>query len=166
MKHADITRHKIIPSARVDTVGLEVFVVSDLHTEYAENMSWVKGLPKKRKKKEVLLVAGDVAETYENFVLTMSLLKASFEHVFFVPGNHDLWLRREKEKYIDSLQKLDIMLDACQSLGVETNPSVIDGLAIIPLFSWYHESFDREKDITGIRIPSLELVIHFLSPCM
>jgi len=40
---------------------------------------------------------------------------------------------------IDSLQKLDKMLDACQRLGVETNPSVIDGLAIIPLFSWYHE---------------------------
>ncbi|KAK6782444.1 hypothetical protein RDI58_020240 [Solanum bulbocastanum] len=49
------------------------------------------------------------------------------------------------------------MLDACQRLGVEINPSVIDGLAIIPLFLWYHESFDREKDIPGIRIPSLEL---------
>lgn len=166
MKHADITRHKIIPSVRVDTVGLEVFVVSDLHTEYKENMAWVTSLPKKGKKKEVLLVAGDVAETYEKFVLTMSLLKASFEHVFFVPENHDLWLHKEKDNYIDSLQKLDKLLDACQRLSVETNPSVIDGLAIIPLFSWYHESFDREKDISGIRIPSLELVIHFLSPCM
>ncbi|KAJ6960887.1 hypothetical protein NC653_038788 [Populus alba x Populus x berolinensis] len=29
-------------------------------------------------------------------------------------------------------------------------------------FSWYHESFDREMDIAGIRIPSLEMVIHFL----
>ncbi|CAN4085364.1 unnamed protein product [Withania somnifera] len=165
MKHADITRHKITPSATVDTVGLEVFVVSDLHTEYEENMAWVKGLPKKGKKKEVLLVAGDVAETYEQFVLTMSLLKASFEHVFFVPGNHDLWLRREKENYIDSLQKLDKLLDACQRLGVETNPSIIDGLAIIPLFSWYHESFDREKDLTGIHIPSLELACKDFRAC-
>lgn len=109
MKHVDITRQKIIPSARVDTVGLEVFVVSDLHTEYEENMAWLKGLPKKGKKKEVLLVAGDVAETYEKFVLTMSLLKASFEHVFFVPGNHDLWLRREKENYVSSLSSYHSM---------------------------------------------------------
>lgn len=47
-------------------------------------------------------------------------------------------------------------------LGVEINPVVIDGMGIIPLFSWYHESFDREKDINGIRILSLEMVIHFL----
>lgn len=103
MKEGDVTRHKIIPSARLDTVGLEVFVVSDLHTEYLENMEWVNGLPSKGKKKDVLLVAGDVAETYEKFVLTMSLLKDSFEHVFFVPGNHDLWLRWEKENYVSML---------------------------------------------------------------
>ena len=43
----------------------------------------------------VLLVAGDVAETFENFVYTMKILKERFRRVFFVPGNHDLWLRRE-----------------------------------------------------------------------
>lgn len=85
------------------------------------------------------------------------------------------------------------MLNACRKLGVETKPSVVDGLGIIPLYSWYHEvkcsnallydvfsmdlnhlfivydlalfqSFDEERDITGIRIPSLEMVINFLSP--
>lgn len=39
----------------------------------------------------------------------------------------------------DSLEKLNKLLDACRGLGVETNPMVIDGLGIIPLFSWYHE---------------------------
>jgi hypothetical protein len=39
----------------------------------------------------------------------------------------------------DSLEKLNKLLDACRGLGVETNPTVIDGLGIIPLFSWYHE---------------------------
>lgn len=39
----------------------------------------------------------------------------------------------------DSLEKLNKLLDACRGLGVEINPVVIDGLGIIPLFSWYHE---------------------------
>lgn len=39
----------------------------------------------------------------------------------------------------DSLEKLNKLLDACRGLGVETNPMIIDGLGIIPLFSWYHE---------------------------
>lgn len=40
---------------------------------------------------------------------------------------------------LDSLEKLKALLDACSDLGVETSPKVIEGLGIIPLFSWYHE---------------------------
>lgn len=40
---------------------------------------------------------------------------------------------------VDSLEKLNKLLDACKSLGIETKPMVIDNLGIIPLFSWYHE---------------------------
>lgn len=161
-----IVRTQILPSVQAETIGLRVFVVSDLHTDYLENMSWVRSLSSNRYKKDVLIVAGDVAETCGNFVLTMSLLRERFQRVFYVPGNHDLWLRREKRNYFDSLYKLDKLLDACERLGVETKPSIVDGLGIIPLYSWYHESFDEERDITGIRIPSLEMVIHFLYPSM
>lgn len=38
-------------------------------------------------------------------------------------------------------------------------------LGIIPLFSWYHESFDKEKDITGYRIPSLEMACKDFHAC-
>lgn len=156
---------QIFPSANGEVLGLRVFVLSDLHTDYSENMTWVKGLSTVKHKKDVLLVAGDVAETYNNFVVTMSILKDRFEHVFYVPGNHDLWCRSEKDDYRDSLEKLNELLGACRRIGVETNPMVIDGLGIIPLFSWYHESFDREKDITGIRIPSLEMVCKDFHAC-
>jgi len=88
-----LKRPQILPSTSGDAGGLRVFVLSDLHTDYAENMKLVKSMSTVRHKKDVLLVAGDVAETYENFVLTMSLLKDGFEHVFYVPGNHDLWCR-------------------------------------------------------------------------
>lgn len=159
------TRPGIFPPVSKDTTGLRVFVLSDLHTDYSENMAWVKHISIVTHKKDVLLVAGDVAETYKNFVQTMSLLKDRFEHVFYVPGNHDLWCRWEKEDYHDSLEKLKNLLDACKRLGVETSPMAIDGLGIIPLFSWYHESFDREEEITGIRIPPLEMACKDFHAC-
>lgn len=166
MKYTTRRRPEILTSSAAassaSAFGLRVFVLSDLHTDYSDNMTWVKCLSTTRHKKDVLLVAGDVAEKYDNFVLTMSILKDRFQHVLFVPGNHDLWCRGEEDDFLDSLEKLNKLLDACRGLGVEINPVVIDGMGIIPLFSWYHESFDREKDINGIRILSLEMVIHFL----
>lgn len=86
------------------TVGTRVFVVSDLHTDYSENMCWVKSLSGRAHANDVLVVAGDVAETYANFVHTMSLLKDKFQHVFFVPGNHDLWLRRETLECVSTIR--------------------------------------------------------------
>lgn len=103
-KVAHIIRPQILPCIRVKTNGLRVFVLSDLHTDYSENMTWVRGLSRTvGQNKDVLLIAGDVAETRNNFLLTMSLLKDRFAHVFFVPGNHDLWLRREKDNNVSSI---------------------------------------------------------------
>lgn len=42
---------------------------------------------------------------------------------------------------------------------------IIDGLGIIPLFSWYHESFDKEEDITEVFIPSLEMACKDFHAC-
>lgn len=92
-----------MPSALGDAVGLRVFVLSDLHTDYSENMEWVKRLPTVRYKNDTLIVAGDVAETYNNFIVTMSVLKDIFEHVLYVPGNHDLWCHQEGEIHVRNI---------------------------------------------------------------
>ncbi|XP_042047385.1 acyl-carrier-protein phosphodiesterase PptH-like [Salvia splendens] len=152
-----VTRPAVETAAINGNDCARVYVVSDLHTDYSENMSWLSSLPNHNDRQSVLLVAGDVAETHQNFVVSMSILRDKFDRVFFVPGNHDLWLRREKIDYLSSLDKLDKLLEACEKLGVETKPSIVDGVGIIPLYSWYHESFDEERDITGIRIPSLAM---------
>jgi len=60
---------------------------------------------------------------------------------------------------MDSLEKLTALLDACSELGVDTGPRMIGDLGIIPLFSWYHKSFDKEKDVNSVRVPSLEMVV-------
>lgn len=106
VKRETIRRPQILPSAYVEADCLQVFVLSDLHTDYHENMTWVKCLSAIRYKEDVLIVAGDVAETYKNFVLTMSLLKEKFKQVFFVPGNHDLWCRWEEIHYVRNLRLL------------------------------------------------------------
>lgn len=107
IKRGCIKRPLISPSAAAfggDGIGLRVFVLSDLHTDYSENMTWVKSISTVKYKNDVLLVAGDVSETYKTFVLTMSLLKDRFEHVFFVPGNHDLWCRWKGEEHVSNLK--------------------------------------------------------------
>ncbi|KAH9602192.1 hypothetical protein KSS87_000808 [Heliosperma pusillum] len=159
-----ITRCKILGSLNRQTDKTRLFVLSDLHTDYAENMTWVDCISTSGHQEDVLLVAGDVAETYDNFLSTMSLLRKRFKHVFYVPGNHDLWCR-EGEDFLDSLEKLNSLLHACDELGVNSKPKIIGDLGIIPLFSWYHESFDTEQDITGPRIPSLEMVCKDFHVC-
>ncbi|XP_078427374.1 uncharacterized protein LOC144699909 [Wolffia australiana] len=143
----------------------KVYAVSDLHTDYSENMAWVRGLSIDSYASSALIVAGDVAETRENFAATMKLLKDRFRRVFFVPGNHDLWLRKEKGLFLHSLEKLNALLDVCRELGVETSPAVVGDVGIIPLYSWYHQSFDKEKDVSGIRIPSIDTVCKDFYAC-
>lgn len=77
-------------------------MVSDLHTDYSDNMEWVRRVSPDRYQNDVLIVAGDIAETYSSFVSTMSELKNKFGTVFFVLGNHDLWCRRESGKFVSS----------------------------------------------------------------
>ncbi|KAJ1295012.1 hypothetical protein BS78_01G190600 [Paspalum vaginatum] len=158
------------PAAEAATT--RVFVVSDLHTDYPENMEWVRRLPAEVGARrgggggvDALVVAGDVAETRDNFARTMEVLRDSFGAVFYVPGNHDLWLRREGGRYMDSLEKLTALLDACSELGVDTGPRTIGDLGIIPLFSWYHKSFDKEKDVNSVRVPSLEMACKDFHAC-
>ena len=51
---------------------------------------------------------------------------------------------------LDSLDKLNALLHACDELGVESNPLIIDDLGIIPLFSWYHEVNRRFLFLVGV----------------
>ncbi|GAX78946.1 hypothetical protein CEUSTIGMA_g6386.t1 [Chlamydomonas eustigma] len=184
--------------------ALEVYVISDLHTDYVENMKWVQDLitnatcntagavgsinpddcqghhkdlqdesesivdgEKSRDKVEkvqggcefihtqrVLLVAGDVSDCLSTLRMTLSLLQKCFWKVFFIPGNHELWVKGAPDRSdgaVNSVEKLKKVLDLCSSLGVETSPTLLGPhLLIAPLHSWHHETFDQESDIPGI----------------
>eukprot|EP00850_Spirogloea_muscicola_P010798 SM000064S19820 [mRNA] locus=s64:536002:538047:- [translate_table: standard] len=137
--------------------GMRVFAVSDLHTDYAENLAWVEALSPSAYRGDAIIVAGDVTDGLERLEATLALLTARFSHVFFTPGNHDLWCRHEGEPR-DSLAKLAAVLDLCAKLRVDTAPRRIGDVWIVPIFSWHHQSFDKEPDIEDFVIPPLEKV--------
>ena len=92
-----------------------VYACSDIHTDHEENMAWVRALDDGRYRSDVLLVAGDVSNGLSTFCETMETLTSAFGLVFFVTGNHDLWMwsddaqRLSHRPYEHSLEKLERM---------------------------------------------------------
>jgi len=122
---------------------MRLYAISDLHTDQPQNRGWVEALPLHTYTRDALLVAGDVHHNLEQLGKTLSLLCEHFAQVFFVPGNHDVWIRPGEN--LNSLTKFEATLKICDTLGVQTGPGRV-GLPgdprpvwIVPLFSWYHE---------------------------
>ncbi len=61
-----------------------------------------------------------------------------------------------------SAEKLGLLRQMCTELGVYTIPKCIEGVWIVPLYSWYHASFDTEPDVPGA-LP-VQKVGHWLPP--
>ncbi|KAJ4455588.1 putative Ser/Thr protein phosphatase family [Paratrimastix pyriformis] len=47
----------------------------------------------------------------------------------------------------DSVQKLESVLELCQNIDVKTTPENIDGLWVVPLFSWYDGTLGTAQDV-------------------
>ncbi len=116
---------------------MRIFAVSDLHVDYPENLAWVDRLSCFDYLADVLLVAGDISHEESLVCRVMEALRFRFREVFFVPGNHDLWLR--DSTHANSLDKFYGLLERCKELGIHTGPkSLEDGCPrIVPLHAWY-----------------------------
>jgi hypothetical protein len=117
---------------------MRIFATSDLHTDIKENWLLIQQLSDVSYRQDALIVAGDIADKMEIIENTLTLLKNKFQHVFYLPGNHELWVRYDD---CDSVEKLHRVLELCDTLGVQTRPASVYGLWIVPLFSWYDSSF-------------------------
>ena len=111
---------------------MQVLAISDLHTDFAENMRLVESIEPSSHQDDVLIVAGDIADQAETIGRTLALLRSRFKMVFFVPGNHELWVRNESS---DSVEKLFKLMSLCDSLDVRHSAAKVDGVWIVPLFS-------------------------------
>jgi hypothetical protein len=122
--------------ARVATAP-RVFVMSDIHTDFPENMSWCASLSDVAFARDAVILGGDVSDDLRVLETTLRLFKRKFRHVFFTPGNHDLWIKgKGKEKseeqrgdetttFRDSLAKLEAVLSLCETCGVRTKPFLL-----------------------------------------
>ena len=41
------------------------------------------------------------------------------------------------------------MQGICDELGVHTAPWHVGGVWVVPIYSWYHQSWDTEPDVPG-----------------
>src|SRR5215203_759980 len=118
---------------------MRVFATSDLHTDYKENFLWLAELSDTAYRDDTLIVAGDISDRLQVIRETLVLLRSKFRHVLYTPGNHELWVRGAD---INSIEKLQRVLDLCAELDVITKPLRLKDLWIVPLFSWYDGVFD------------------------
>ncbi len=109
--------------------------------DFAANREWLENLSRTEHRQDALVVAGDIAHQTEKIEVTFELLQERFSEVFFVPGNHDLWVRGEAGS---SLDKFARVLEICRRYGVHTRMLRCGEWWIAPLFSWYSARFDCE----------------------
>uniref|UniRef100_A0A7S4QD74 J domain-containing protein n=1 Tax=Alexandrium monilatum TaxID=311494 RepID=A0A7S4QD74_9DINO len=136
--------------------GLRVWALSDVFFDQLGVPEWCKGLSSSAFRDDVLMLAGNLADSLPNLRFALTVLKSKFRRVFFVPGNHDLWVRRatlqsmikgervknEEREMVDSVSKLLEVLKVCDELGVETAPAeVAGGVFVVPMLSWYSRDF-------------------------
>ncbi|WP_420125516.1 metallophosphoesterase family protein [Longimicrobium sp.] len=118
---------------------MRIYAISDLHTDFRENRAALERAGLAGHRDDALIVAGDVADNEAVLRDTLEWLAGRFAEVFFVPGNHELWVRGEQR---DSMEKFRSVLRVCDQAGVRTEPARVGGAWVVPLFSWYHEEFD------------------------
>ena len=123
---------------------MRIYAVSDLHADFRANRALLDELSPIDHRRDALIVAGDVADSLEVMAETLLHLRERFGEVFFVPGNHELWVRAGEAK--DSIDKFHAVLAACARVGVRTRPAKVNGAWVVPLFSWYDESFDVRNE--------------------
>lgn len=130
-----------------------IWALSDIHTDIKQNRTWLDALSKTAYLRDTLILAGDVSDRLEILCDTFTYLRSIFAHVCYVPGNHELWVR--KRECVNSIAKFWQICELCETLGIHTQPLKITagghGVWIVPLFSWYmkpeegHGSLYAEK---------------------
>jgi predicted phosphodiesterase len=124
---------------------MRVFALSDIHVDFEANARWVENLSKADYRDDVLILAGDVTDVLSLFEWCIGQLASRFRKVLFVPGNHDLWVVRERKTRhcLDKLEDLSRVVDAA---GASMRPYRERGVQIVPVFGWYDYSFGEPDE--------------------
>jgi len=123
-----------------------VFALSDIFFQHRFNEDWVHSIDSMAFQDDVLIVAGNLADTKNAVSRALTTLKQKFRRVFYTVGNEELHIAHsEYARNPDSIAKLHAVFAVCDELGVDIFPAPIcEGLVIVPLLSWYTAEFDLE----------------------
>jgi predicted phosphodiesterase len=124
---------------------MRVFATSDLHIDYSINARWVSSLSATDYTEDILVLAGDVADTLPLLAWGLKSLAGKFRQVLFVPGNHDIWVMREPNQQ-KSLDKFRTVCGVAEDCGVSMRPFHCGTLSIVPLLAWYDYSFGSPQE--------------------
>jgi predicted phosphodiesterase len=119
---------------------MRVFALSDIHTDHEHNKRWVAELSHSDYRQDVLILAGDVSDSLSRLGWTLGEFARCFAHVLYVPGNHDLWVLRERE-LATSLDKHREVCAVVSESGGSLQGLRLQGLTLVPLLGWYDYSF-------------------------
>jgi len=126
------------------TETTKIYALSDVHYDHATNEEWCQNIHATKFLDDVLIVSGNVADSYRALNRALTTLRAKFRRVFYVPGNHEMWINSaESKRFPDSLCKLWAIMELCDDLDVDIFPAAVcKDTFIVPLLSWYCASFD------------------------
>lgn len=119
---------------------MRVFAVSDIHVDYDANARWIVNISERDHLDDVLIVAGDISDRAQKLEWCLLSLRKRFKVVLFVPGNHDLWVVRERTP-MNSLHKFEHIRNIVEWSGASMEPFISGNLSIVPLLGWYDYSF-------------------------
>ncbi|NRB38574.1 MAG: metallophosphoesterase [Pseudomonadales bacterium] len=116
---------------------MRIFAVSDIHIDYDDNWNYMTSLSAAYYADDILIIAGDISDNMEKLKRLFANLQPKFRDIFYVPGNHDLWVRLKE--FPDSIAKFKAILALCLGVGIVIQPKhyIEHSLSIFPLFSWY-----------------------------
>ena len=118
---------------------MRLFALSDLHVDFEENREWVYSLSKIDFTEDILILAGDICDEPEGMKKFFGYILKIFKKVFFVPGNHDLWVL--KQPGVNSIEKFEMVMELARVFSISIKTEVIKNIAIIPLSGWFDYSF-------------------------
>jgi hypothetical protein len=114
---------------------MRIFAISDIHVDFAENRQWINLLSPTAYQQDALILAGDVCHGFDLLRVTLLNLRSKFSKLFFVPGNHDLWINGEDWNH--SVEKFERIFDFCLKNDISVKAKMAGKVWIVPLLSWY-----------------------------
>ncbi|MEV6975899.1 metallophosphoesterase [Kitasatospora sp. NPDC093806] len=126
---------------------MNLLAIADLHVGYPENRAVAAAL-RPATDEDWLIVAGDVAERFEDVARTLELLNSRFAKVIWAPGNHELWTLPDDPVQLRGAARYRALVELCRGLGVVTpeDPYPVwtgpgGPVAVAPLFLLYDYTF-------------------------